>query len=246
MFGRLVPASQDQVAFAYPFYAAFFAYPFITLTFTWAASFWIALLIMFIGGAAIALALNFEWRPSPLGLVGLLAFALLAYPSVRGFFLGQYALLVTAFLAFGLLLLKGRRDEWAGCVLALSTVKPHIVMVALAIILSWGALHRRWGLIRGFLAMLVLLLIASAFFLPDWVLEFLQAVGRYKSYTDLGPPIQVLSESLLPTSLADPLSNLLSILLFARSFTNAGVRSTQNGMISCPRLSWPWSLQPWQ
>ena len=214
MFGQLVPPNQDQVAFAYPFYAVFFTYPLLNLPFALASSFWIALLFMLIGAAAIVLALHFDWQPSVWWFPALLAFALIPYPSMRGFFLGQYALLVTACLAFALLLIKQGRDDWAGCLLAICTVKPHIIVVVLAVILGWGAWHRRWGLIRGFAAVLAVLVLASMVFLPGWIGEFVQAVGRYKGYTDLGPPIQVLCETFLPLAVADPLSTLLSILLF--------------------------------
>ena len=214
MFGHVVPPNQDQVAFAYPFYAVFFTYPFISMPFALASSFWIGLLIMLIGGAAIALAIHFEWRLSVFALLGVLGFALFGYPSLRGIFLGQYVLITTACLAFSLLLLKHEQDTWAGFLLALATVKPHIMIVVLMVILAWGAWHRRWRLFVGFSATMTFLVFASLLALPAWLGEFVGAVGHYQNYIELGPPIQVLFENVLPVTPADNLAFIFTVLLY--------------------------------
>jgi Glycosyltransferase family 87 len=214
MFGHLVPEGRDQVAFAYPFYAALYTLPFIGLPFALASSLWVGLLILLIGGAAVASAFLFDWRPSATSLVGLLAFGLLTYPAVRGFFLGQYVLIVAACLAFGLLLMKHHHEGWAACLFALSTVKPHIALAPLAVILAWAAWHGRWTIIRSFVVTLTAILLVSTLLLPAWPYEFVQALGRYSSYVVLPSPLQVGIETILPSVLSQPVSTVTSILLF--------------------------------
>ncbi|MGB8646402.1 MAG: glycosyltransferase family 87 protein [Anaerolineae bacterium] len=215
MYGRLARPDEDQVAFAYPLYAAFFTLPLITLPYAWAESFWIALLMMLVGSAGVFLARSFRWLPKPLGLLGLLGFMLAFYPDLRGLFLGQYTLILFASLAGALILIASGRDGWAGIVLAASSVKPHVAMLAVIVVLSWGLWHRRWRLLGGWAAAMTALVVPALILLPAWPLEFLGALGRYQSYITIGPPLQVWCELLLPPTLSGPVTGLLTVILVA-------------------------------
>lgn len=211
MYGRLARPDEDQVAFAYPLYAAFFVLPFIPMPYAVAESFWIALLIVAVVGAGIALARLFDFRLSPIGFLGYVVFILSFYPVLRGIFLGQFTLWVFASFAFGLILLEQRRDEIAGWVLAVGSVKPHVAVLALAVILAWGIAQRRWRLVRGWLSAMALLVLLATLLLPDWLSEFIGAVGAYQNYIQIGAPIQALSELALPSEQAGFVAALLSI-----------------------------------
>lgn len=218
MYGRLARPDEDQVAFAYPLYATFFTLPFIALPYAFAESFWIALLIMIVVSAGIVLARLFSWPLSPVGLLLLIAFVLTFYPTLRGIFLGQFILLVFTSLALGLWLMMRGYDEWAGWVLAVSSVKPHIAILALAVILSWSFMQRRWRLIRGFVSGMAVLVLSATLLLPSWPREFIGALGAYQSYIQIGPPIQVLGELLLPAAWAGIVALAFSVLLFGVLF----------------------------
>jgi len=199
MYGRLAYPNEDQVAFAYPLYAAFFVLPFITMPYAWAESFWMAGLILIAIGGALALAHFLDWRFSLFGLLlyvlGVLAF----YPVWRGIFLGQFAILVFASIALGLALLKQHYDEVAGWVLAIAMVKPHVAIPTLAIILLWSIAQRRWRVWRGWLSAMILLIGIANGLLPNWHLEFIRAVIAYESYIRIGSPLQVLCQLFLPS-----------------------------------------------
>ena len=214
MYGRPARPDEDQVAFAYPLYAAFLTLPFVNMPYAWAESFWIALLMLLVGGVALTLARYFDWSLSPLGLLGLLAFTFLFYPVLRGIFLGQYTLMVFASLAGGIVLVGRGRDSWSGWVLALSTVKPHVALIALAVILSWALFHKRWRLLRGFFSAMALLLAFSFLLLPSWLSEFIGAVGAYQTYIQIGPPLQVLSQLFFPAPWAQAIVWLAALGLF--------------------------------
>jgi hypothetical protein len=215
MYGRLARADEDQVAFAYPLYAALFTLPFLNMPYAWAESFWIALLILLVGGVALALARYFHWSLSPLGLLGLLGFTFLFYPITRGIFLGQFTLVVLASLAGGIALVGWGRDGWAGWVLALSTVKPHVALIALGVVLSWALWHKRWRLLYAFFGAMALLLAFSFLLLPSWLSEFFAAVGAYQTYIQIGPPVQVLSELFLPAQWAQVVVWLVVLALLS-------------------------------
>jgi hypothetical protein len=214
MYGRLARPDEDQVAFAYPLYAAFFVLPFIMLPYALAESFWIALLAMLVVCAVIVLTRFFDWYLSLFGLVTFIAFILAFYPVLRGIFLGQFTLLVFASFVFGLALLAQRRDESAGWVLALGSVKPHVAFIVLTVILVWGIAQRRWRLLCGFLSALALLVLAATLCLPNWLIEFIGAVGAYQSYIQIGSPLQVLCETLFPAGWASIIAAVLTIVLF--------------------------------
>ncbi len=213
MYGRPARPDEDQVAFAYPLYATFFALPFIALPYAFAESFWIALLIIMVVSAGIVLARLFGWPLSPVGLLTLIVFVLTFYPTLRGIFLGQFTLPVFASLAFGLWLMMRGSDEGAGWVLAVSNVKPHVAILVVGVILVWGLAQRRWRLIRGFASGMALLVLGATLLLPNWLPEFISAMGAYQSYIQIGPPIQVLSEMLLPAAWANFIAVSLAIVL---------------------------------
>lgn len=214
MYGRPALADEDQVAFAYPLYAAFFAAPLVVLPYAWAESFWMAFLIVAIVSASILFARWVQWPQTPWGLLALLAFVLTFYPAQRGVFLGQFALLVYACLAIGIVLVAWEHDGFAGCFLAIATVKPHVAILALLVILSWAVWHKRWRVWVGFVSAMAFLLIASFLLLPNWLTEFFTALGAYQSYIQIGSPLQVLSGLLLGL----PWSNFVTIALSATLF----------------------------
>lgn len=214
MYGRPALADEDQVAFAYPLYASFLAAPLVALPYAWAESFWIAFLIFAIVGASILFARWVEWPQTPWGPLALLAFVLTFYPAQRGVFLGQFALLVYASLAIGIVLVAWEHDGFAGCFFAIATVKPHVAILALLVILSWAVWHKRWRVWVGFVSAMAFLLIASFLLLPNWLTEFFTALGAYQSYIQIGSPLQVLSGLLLGL----PWSNFVTIALSATLF----------------------------
>jgi Glycosyltransferase family 87 len=186
----------------------------MTLPYAWAESFWIALLVLVVLGASVALACFFAWRFTPLKLLALFLFVLACYPVLRGLFLGQFTLLVFASFAFGVILLARQNDELGGWVLAISTVKPHIAIVVLATISVWVLAQRRWRVLRGFASAMAVLGAAATILLPSWFGEFVGAVNAYSSYIQIGPPLQVLSETFLPLAWATPVFIGGTILLF--------------------------------
>lgn len=213
MYGRLARIDEDQVAFAYPLYAAYFAAPLVALPYAWAESLWVAFLIMVLVGACILFARSVGWSLAPLGLLALLAIALTFYPALRGIFLGQYALLVFGSMAMGIAMLVWERDGLAGWVLAVSTVKPHVAVIALIVIFSWAVWHKRWRVLVGFISAMALLLGGSFLLLPSWFGEFIRALGEYKSYIQIGPPVQVIGELFLSPPWSEIAAIGISILL---------------------------------
>lgn len=213
MYGRLARPDEDQVAFAYPLYAAFLAAPFVPFDYAVAESLWIAFLVLAVCAAGVITARLFELRLTPFVLAGLLLFVLAFYPTLRGLFLGQYTLLLFASFAFTLFLIARGYDGWAGVVLSFSMVKPHIAVLMVACLLVWCAWHKRWRVVGAFALALGAMSIAAMLFVPNWIFEFIGAVTAYQKYISIGPPLQVLCETFLPASVAGMTAWLGTLLL---------------------------------
>ncbi|MGB8646401.1 MAG: glycosyltransferase family 87 protein [Anaerolineae bacterium] len=215
MWGRVLNPDEDQVAFAYPLYVVFFTWPLVGLAYPLAQALWMTMLAMLIGGAMIAFGAQFKWPLTRLGFPALIGLTFLIYPTVRGLFSGQYVLITCASLAMGIVLISRRREGWAGAVLALGMVKPHIAILPLAVILGWGLWHRRWRLLGGFTAAMAVMGCGAMLLVPQWPLEFIAALTRYYGYYRVPPPIQVLTEIVLLEPFAGIAASALSLIMYA-------------------------------
>lgn len=105
------------------------------------------------------LALGLLWALFPQILVGILA--------------GQVTYLVLLGLVSSLYLMKRGKWFWAGASLILTTIKPHMVVLAVPYILLYMAHRRKWqGWLGAFVAGGICLLILSAF-RPSWPTDWM-------------------------------------------------------------------------
>lgn len=104
-------------------------------------------------------------------------------PALEALKLGQVGILMLA-SAVGFLYFIRREKGWAaGAVLALATIKPHILYLPLLAALGWALLERRWKVIAGFgIALLIAVGIA---WLPNPAL-----MSQYLYATTVTPPAE--------------------------------------------------------
>lgn len=207
MYGRLAQADEDQVAFVYPLYAAYFAAPLVRFPYAAAQALWMALLVMGVVGGALALAFVNRIELSPPALAALLLGTLLFYPSVRGVFLGQYALLSFALVAFAGLAIARGHDTTAGVLLSLSSAKPQPILFLFPVILFWAWWNGRRRVVWSALATLALLIVSATLWIPSWFPDFLNGLSAYARYAPVGPPL----ETFFNLWLAAPLASILTL-----------------------------------
>jgi hypothetical protein len=111
-------------------------------------------------------------RVIPLAVVPLFIFTIAAV------IVGQTTALIFFLIVVGWRLVEAGRDVPAGAVLAWLTIKPQLTGVLLLAVLLWALRQGRWGVVRGFAAMLVILCLASFAVLPTWLGEMLVATRR--------------------------------------------------------------------
>ena len=137
-------------------------------------------------GAAVVWMRVIRWRPH-LGLWALTMVWLLAlYHDFRAVLLGQYAVLIMLVVVVVLWALNRERDVLAGVLLALSTVKPPLVYLAIPWLLLWTAGKRRWRFWWGFGLAMAVLFLGSTLILPTWPLDMVRQMMAYPSFTVYG------------------------------------------------------------
>ncbi|MEK6222187.1 MAG: DUF2029 domain-containing protein [Chloroflexota bacterium] len=186
-YGRLAEGTEDHQLFVYPHYSMLVFAPFALISdFTLARSVWMtALEVGLIATIAISLALT-GWRPQPLMLGLLILFGVIWYHGFRPVINGNAAVLVGFFIALTLLLIKMEWDRGAGVLLALSTVKPQMVVLLVPLIIFWALSNKRWLFIKSFMLAMLLLVGGSLLIEPDWIINNLLQVLFYPKYTEPG------------------------------------------------------------
>jgi hypothetical protein len=199
MYGHLAGEGADQVAFAYPMYTIYLFFPLSLIpSYPQAQALWQAILEFALLLAVFFTFRIYRWRPKPWLLAVTCFWSVLFYPGARSIILGQFAIVVFAFIALALWAVKEDKDIVAGSCLALSTIKPQMVFLLIPLLLLWAIYHRRWQLLGSFIVSMIVLVLSSLLLVPTWPADFLAWMIKYPSYTAIGSPIWTLTHYFSP------------------------------------------------
>jgi hypothetical protein len=197
-YGRVLDHSRpneprDEQRFAYPLYVVFFLAPTTHMDFSTVRTIYWWLL-----EAAVALTVFFWLRffrihlrlPNIVAASGLL----LSIPALQGVSLLQLGLLVSCLLSAAALAAVSEHLFFAGCLLALATIKPQLSALPVAWFLLWACSdwRSRRSLFVGFAATLAILILISEYLLPGWLLRYPSALRAYAGYTSATSLVGVL------------------------------------------------------
>jgi hypothetical protein len=110
-----------------------------------------------------------------------------------------------------LLAIRAKLDSLAGFLLAMTTIKPQMVILLIPFIFLWAISQKRWMLIWSTLGILILMIAAMSLLIPDWIIQNLRQVLTYPNYTLPGTPGAIL-QAWLP-GVGSELGWLLTIIL---------------------------------
>ena len=213
MYGHLAEEGADQVAFAYPMYTIYLFFPLSLIpSYPQAQALWQAILEFALLLAVFFTFRMYRWQPKPWLLAATCLWSILFYPGARSIILGQFAIVVFAFIALALWAVKESKDILAGACLALSTIKPQMVFLLIPLLLLWAIYHRRWRLVGGFVMSMIVLVLSSLLLVPTWPADFLAWMVKYPSYTAIGSPIWTLTHYFFP-QLGTPVEIVISLLV---------------------------------
>lgn len=176
----------DEQRFAYPVYVVFLLAPTVYMDFQTLKT-WAAIIFAMLTAVSVLLWLDvLQWRARmPIALAAAtVLFVLSSPPVVQGLRLRQLGLAVGFLLAVSAWCAARNYLLVAGIALALSTIKPQMVVFPLTFFLLWGvsAGPKRWPLLAGFGATLAVLAALGLILLPQWPRYFLQGLVAYRGY----------------------------------------------------------------
>lgn len=174
----------DEQRFAYPVYVVFLLAPTAHADFgllnAWAPIFLAGFTAL---GVFLWLAV-LRWRPPPWQAAALILLVMSSPQIAQGLRLRQPGLFVAFLVALGCWCVTRRHYLVAGMLLAVATIKPHMVLLILAWLALWcvGEWKRRWPLAAAFCGTLIILSGAGELLVPDWPAYFLQGIDAYRKY----------------------------------------------------------------
>jgi hypothetical protein len=141
------------------------------LPFTRAVSYWLIINILVLFASALLLweETDRKWIP----LVAAFSFSM----SVYSLIFGQINFLEVLGLALFLSLSRADRPYLAGASLVLTTIKPHLVILTLPILLLDLLRKKEWKVLAGFFAAMLLCMLVLFAFYPPWIQSFAGVVS---------------------------------------------------------------------
>ncbi|KAA3647234.1 MAG: DUF2029 domain-containing protein [Chloroflexi bacterium] len=187
MLGRFAVQGEDQQLFLYPFYSLALYTPFSLIGDNLIArAAWMTLLEVGLLGLAIISMNVARWRPPWPVALGFIAFAFTWYHGARPLLTSNIAILAAFAIGVCLWGIRHRHDGLAGVALGLASVKPQMVVLLLPLIFIWALSRRRWSIPISATIVLLVLLLGSLYFSPDWYILNLQQIGSYQVYAPPG------------------------------------------------------------
>lgn len=185
IYGHALTTPQGEYLFVYPLPFLLLVFPIAWLPFTIALAWWLACLQI---GAIVVLMLflnHYHLGRRPLTRALYILWALLLYPSMVAFWVGQPAVLV--FLLFGLAwyAFSHHRDWLVGICLGLTLIKFYVIAVPLCFFLVYALSRRRFKVLLGWAGVSVGLLAVSFLVWPTWVPGFLTNAGLWTNQTEV-------------------------------------------------------------
>ena len=217
------PEQVGRGGFNYPLHVIFFFWPLVYLSYDWTQAVWWTVVLWLAIASTIVLLQWLDAKPKPRQLLTFLLVALTFYPITRSIFLGQFTIHVLFFLSLALLLLKNRRDFWAGIILSAASIKPQMLILVIPWLLIWAVTQKRWRFIQGLLLGGAVFLAASMALMPRWPLAFLEDTHRYRQFSGGYTSLELLVSYLWPKApdlIWQTLATLLIVIMLGAWWKN--------------------------
>jgi hypothetical protein len=199
-YGRPHQAGETPGIFAYPYYTLAVFAPFALVeSFPLARALWMTLMevchitIIFLTIRILKLDLK------PTFFIFMIFFALFNANMAQALIDGNVASLAALFAVLALFCISNHKDRWGGVFLALSSVKPQMIVLFIPFVVLWAFSQKRWNMILysalGFMALLGF----SFVFFPGWLSAFFHQLITYTDVASPSTPRAILSYWMNPS-----------------------------------------------
>ena len=196
-YGHPAEGIEHELRVAYPLYSVILFAPFSLIgDYQIARAIWMTVLEMALVVMAILSFRLVDWKPPLWIQASILLFSLTWYHAVRGVINGNAVILLALAVTGILLSIKSGEDRIPGMLLAITTIKPHLVILVIPTILIWAFYHKRWQLIKWFSGTMAVLIAIGLLMIPDWIIQNLREVLRYPAYNPAGTLAAALAEKM--------------------------------------------------
>lgn len=215
LFGRPLDPNRgdpiDRRVFPYPAFTVLLFWPAAEFSFSPVRGVVVCLFAALTVATVMLWLRALRWQIAGKWIAIILLLTLTSYPALEGLYSAQLGLLVGFLLAACIVALQKSHFFFAGFLLALTTIKPHVTALVILYLLLWS-LHLwrdRGRLLVGFFSALALLTAAALMVLPNWIQSWTHTVLAARHYTQ--PPVlaEILT-ALLGPRLADPVAMVLT------------------------------------
>jgi hypothetical protein len=197
LFGRPLDARNpndpplNYREFSYPAFVDILALP----------STWLPFPVVRVAGASIMFLMTvvglvlwmgiLELRFSPAQWTIVILLTMFSYPVLEGIAAVQLGLMVSVLLAASLATLRKGRELSAGCLLALTLIKPQMTVLVIGCLLVWALSEwrQRWRFAGGLVGGVAVLSLSATFISTSWLWQWLHVVLGYGRYSQ--PPLPV-------------------------------------------------------
>jgi Glycosyltransferase family 87 len=204
----------DRRAFPYPAFVDLLFWPTANVPFPLVRVLVVCVLVP-LTVATVLLWLNaLSWRLRWPWVIIILLLVLCSYPVLEGFYAGQVGLLVGFLLGASIFVLRRGRLFLSGILLALTTIKPQVTLLAILYLLLWSShdWRKRGRLYVGFFSTLFLLVSSSLLVWRHWIQSWVHNAVEYHGYT-MPPLVSAVLAVALGPRIAGPFSFALNLSL---------------------------------
>lgn len=171
-YGRAALPGEDPLRISTPLYSLFVYLPFLLIPqYELAQAIWMTALEAALVGLALLSVRLAGWRPGAIVMALFAIFTMLWFHSVWPLLGGDIIILLALALAGAVAAIRAGMDELAGLLLALTTIRLPVFLLALVFILLWAGAHRRWHVISWLFGVIFILGAFTTLLMPDWMLE---------------------------------------------------------------------------
>ena len=196
-YGHPAEGIEHELRVAYPLYSVILFAPFSLIgDYQIARGIWMTVLELALVAMTFLSFQLVDWKPPLWIQTSILLFSLIWYHAVRGVINGNAVILLALALTGILLSIKNGEDRIPGLLLAITTIKPHLVVLLIPPILIWAFYQKRWQLIVWFSGTMGVLIAVGLLLIPDWIIQNLREVLRYPAYNPAGTLAAALAEKM--------------------------------------------------
>ncbi len=194
-YGHPDQGIEHELRVAYPLYSVFLFAPFAVISdYGIARAAWMTVLEIALVAMAFLSIKLVGWKPS-LSIQGwILLFSLIWYHAVRGIINGNAVILIGLLLTGAFLYIKSEQDELAGILLAVTTIKPHLVLLIIPFILIWSIYQKRWKVLAWFFGLMGVLISLGLLIIPNWIYQNIWEILKYPGFNPAGTLVAALAK----------------------------------------------------